>query len=185
MADKNMATLATEMSERPKTGAYSFDREQLKKVIDLYKERKYIDELEYIKDNLKGSSGIFDGLKTSLEKGITESSTVEREQTFGTNYKPPPERSGFFELLLEALDDFMLKILIGCAIFQLIIEMSTATKEELAHAWIEGFAILLAVAVVSLVGAGSDYKKEGQFLKQQQIAEDAKIVTMRREGVES
>jgi hypothetical protein len=43
--------------------------------------------------------------------------------------------------------------------------MSTAKKEDLSHAWIEGFAILLAVAVVSLVGAGSDYKKEGQFLK--------------------
>lgn len=78
----------------------------------------------------------------------------------------------------------MLKILIGCAIFQLVIEMSTAEEHELAHAWIEGFAILLAVAVVSLVGAGSDYKKEGQFLKQQQIAEDSKLVTFRREGVE-
>ena len=44
--------------------------------------------------------------------------------------------------------------------------MSTATPENIGHAWIEGFAILLAVAVVSLVGAGSDYKKEGQFLKQ-------------------
>lgn len=38
--------------------------------------------------------------------------------------------------------------------------------EHLATAWIEGFAILVAVAVVSLVTAGSDYKKEGQFLKQ-------------------
>lgn len=55
--------------------------------------------------------------------------------------------------------------------------MSTADPEDLSHAWIEGFAILLAVAVVSLVGAGSDYKKEGQFLKQQQIAEDSKIVS--------
>ena len=55
----------------------------------------------------------------------------------------------------------MLKILIGCAIFQLIIEMSSADEDELSHAWIEGFAILLAVAVVSLVTAGSDFKKEG------------------------
>ena len=100
-------------------------------------------------------------LDTSLEKGPSESSLQEREKHYGTNYKPPPERSGFCELLLGALDDFMLKILIGCAIFQLVIEMSTATEEELSHAWIEGFAILLAVAVVSLVGAGSDYKKEG------------------------
>jgi hypothetical protein len=80
-------------------------------------------------------------------------------------------------MLKDALDDFMLKILIGCAVFQLVIELSTAEPEDLSHAWIEGFAILLAVAVVSLVGAGSDYKKEGQFLKQQQIAEDAKIVS--------
>lgn len=62
--------------------------------------------------------------------------------------------------------------------------MSTATAENIGHAWIEGFAILLAVAVVSLVGAGSDYKKEGQFLKQQSIAEDTKIVTLKRDGGE-
>ena len=80
-------------------------------------------------------------------------------------------------MLKEALDDFMLKILIGCAIFQLVIELSTAEPEDLSHAWIEGFAILLAVAVVSLVGATSDYKKEGQFLKQQELAENAKIVS--------
>jgi len=110
--------------------------------------------------------GLEKGLNTSLEKGITESSVEERERVFGTHYKAPPEKTPFCELLLGALDDFMLKILIGCAIFQLIIEMSTATAEELPHAWIEGFAILLAVAVVSLVGAGTDFKKEGQFLKQ-------------------
>jgi hypothetical protein len=59
--------------------------------------------------------------------------------------------------------------------------MSFADEHERSHAWIEGFAILLAVAVVSLVSAGSDYKKEGQFLKQQLIAEQAKIVTLRRD----
>lgn len=84
-------------------------------------------------------------------------------------------------MLKEALDDFMLKILIGCAVFQLAIEMSTAEPENRSHAWIEGFAILLAVAVVSLVTAGSDFKKEGQFLKQQLIAEASKIVTIRRD----
>jgi len=85
-------------------------------------------------------------------------------------------------MLKTALDDFMLKILIGCAVFQLTIELSTASKEDLSHAWIEGFAILLAVAIVSLVSAGSDYKKEGQFLKQQLLAESQKIVTIRRDG---
>lgn len=102
---------------------------------------------------------------------------AERTAHFGTHKKDPPERTGFCEMLKEALDDFMLKILIGCAIFQLVIELSTAEPEDLSHAWIEGFAILLAVAVVSLVGATSDYKKEGQFLKQQEQAEQSKLVS--------
>ena len=133
----------------------------MKKVIDLYKERKYVEELEYIENDLGGINAILEGLKTSVEKGISTSTLEDRNKTFGTHAKEPPERTGFCTMLKEALDDFMLKILIGCAVFQLIIEMSTASKEDLGHAWIEGFAILLAVAVVSLVGAGSDFKKEG------------------------
>lgn len=156
---------------------YVFNRTQLKKIVDLYKERKYIEDIEYIQKELGGVQGLLDGLNTSLEGGIQTSSEGGRNIAFGTHAKDPPERTPFCTMLKEALDDFMLKILIGCAVFQLIIEMSTADPEDLGHAWIEGFAILLAVAVVSLVGAGSDYKKEGQFLTQQQIAEDTKIVS--------
>ena len=145
---------------------YRYNRQQLKKVIDLYKERKYVEELDYIQGELEGVDSMLDGLKTSLEEGISADSLDGRNDAFGTRKKEAPVRTGFCTMLKEALDDFMLKILIGCAIFQLIIEMSTAKKEDLGHAWIEGFAILLAVAVVSLVGAGSDFKKEGQFLKQ-------------------
>lgn len=105
---------------------------------------------------------------------------------FGSNHKDPPERTPFCELLWGALDDFMLKILIGCAFFQLTFEMGIAAAKgkSLMTAWIEGFAILFAVAVVSLVTAGSDYSKEGQFLKQQLIEENTKVVTVRRENQE-
>jgi len=71
-------------------------------------------------------------------------------------------------MVLAALDDFMLKLLIVCAIFSIAVEVGFNIKdtEKLKTAWIEGFAILVAVAVVSLVSAWSDYKKEGQFLEQ-------------------
>jgi len=59
----------------------------------------------------------------------------------------------------------MLKVLIVCAIVSIVVDMSLADPEDYSHAWVEGAAILIAVAVVSLVGAWSDYKKEGQFLK--------------------
>lgn len=55
--------------------------------------------------------------------------------------------------------------------------MSFAKGHERAHAWIEGAAILIAVAVVSLVTAISDYKKEGQFLKQLEIEIAGRVVS--------
>jgi len=116
-----------------------------------------------------------------MEMGISNNSCEARTIAFGTHKREAPERTGFCALLLEALDDFMLKILIGCAVFQLVFEIGMAAAkapEHLATAWIEGFAILVAVAVVSLVTAGSDYKKEGQFLKQQAIAEVGKVVSI-------
>ena len=56
--------------------------------------------------------------------------------------------------------------------------MGFATPEQRAYAWIEGTAILFAVAVVSGVTAWSDYKKEGQFLKTQQMEENSKTVSI-------
>lgn len=133
-------------------------------MIDIYKEKKYCEDLDYINGELGGVENLLIGLKTSLEDGISNNSLEGRNTAFGTHWKPAPERTPFCEMLKAALDDFMLKILIGCAVFQLIIEITMAATthpEHLATAWIEGFAILLAVAVVSLVGAGSDFKKEG------------------------
>lgn len=48
-----------------------------------------------------------------------------------------------------------MKILIGCAIISLIINM--ATEEEKNIAWIDGVAILVAVAACTLVAATNDY----------------------------
>lgn len=54
--------------------------------------------------------------------------------------------------------------------------------DKTAAPWyIDGVAIWLAVAVVSLVTAISDYQKEGEFLKKQMIEENSKVVTVRRD----
>jgi Ca2+-transporting ATPase len=56
----------------------------------------------------------------------------------------------------------MLKLLLVCATVIIPVEVGFAHDEaERKTAWIEGFVIYVAVAVVSLVSAGSDYSKEG------------------------
>lgn len=71
---------------------------------------------------------------------------------------------GFCKLFFGAMDDLMLKILIVAAFISIIVSMIFEADHR-ETAWIEGFAILMAVLVVSTVTAWNDYKKEQQFLK--------------------
>jgi len=102
---------------------------------------------------------------------------------FGSNDKPPPQRTPFWQMLLAVLDDIMLKILMVCAVVSMTVDYITH-KEGGAPWYVEGVAIWSAVAVVSLVGAISDYQKEGEFLKKQQIEELGKTVVCLRDGQE-
>jgi hypothetical protein len=55
----------------------------------------------------------------------------------------------------------MLKLLLVCACISIAVDMGFADEHDRSHAWVEGFSIFLAVAVVSLVSSVSDYQKEG------------------------
>jgi hypothetical protein len=96
---------------------------------------------------------------------------------FGNHHKELPSQTPFYVLLFGTLEDFMLQVLIVCAVFSITVDMAFATPHERGHAWIEGASILIAVIIVSHVTAWSDYSKEKQFLKQQRIAEMAKTVS--------
>jgi len=150
---------------------FGLTKDDLINVIECYRQRKYVEDLEYIKDKLNGIEGVLTALDVNPDEGTSSSSSAtttleNRKLVFGDHKKDMPTRSSFFELIWESLQDLMLQVLIVCAIFSLVVDMSFAEGHEKAHAWIEGAAILIAVAVVSLVTAVSDYKKEGQFLKQ-------------------
>lgn len=77
---------------------------------------------------------------------------------FGNNRKQVVKPKTFMELLLEALTDFTLKILMFAAIISIIIEEAAAeNSSDRKTAWIEGFAILVAVFVCSTVTATNNY----------------------------
>lgn len=160
---------------------FGIQKQQLIDVCDAYKKRKYVEDLDLVVNKLKKAEGILAALQVDdYTKGVNSETLDARELAFGTNHKELPGRTGFCNMVLAALDDFMLKLLIVCAIFSIVVEIgfNINNPEKLATAWIEGFAILVAVAVVSLVGAWSDYKKEGQFLEQQKLEELSKNVSI-------
>lgn len=53
-----------------------------------------------------------------------------------------------------------MRILLVCACIDIAIEVGTADDKERKEAWIEGFAIFVAVFVCSSVAATNDYQKE-------------------------
>jgi magnesium-transporting ATPase (P-type) len=167
--------------EKAKANAnFKVDAKKLISICDAYKKRKYIEELDILTNELGGTEGLLDALQIDdYNRGISAESLDVRERVFGTNHKEPPGRTGFCKMVLEALDDFMLKLLIVAAVFSILVEIgfNIQDPQKLATAWIEGFAILVAVSVVALVSAWSDYKKEGQFLAQQKLEELSKNVS--------
>ncbi len=60
--------------------------------------------------------------------------------------------------------------------------MAVSTPKKRETAWIEGVAILIAVAVVANVTAINNYQKERQFQKLNEVADSRKEVTVRRDG---
>ena len=128
-----------------------------------------------------GLSWLTNGLQTDTKNGIDAASIAEREAHYGSNRKTPPRQKTFWDFAKEALEDFILKILIVAGIASIVINM-IMEPEERDIAWIEGFAILLAVFIIVMVTAFNNLKKEREFTKLNQEAESGKIVTVVRNG---
>ena len=77
---------------------------------------------------------------------------------------------------MGALEDFIMRILLVASLVSIVISVGVADDDHRASAWIEGFAIFLAVLICSSVQAGNDYQKERQFQKLNQVADDRKKV---------
>ena len=162
---------------------YGVDVDTLKKLVNKYKQRENgHEDLDFFEEK-GGERWLQKGLQTDFENGISESSIPMRENAFGHNKKDKVKVKGFFALCWEALDDLTLKILVVAGIASIIINV-IVEEDHRELAWIEGFAILLAVLVVVVVTAYNDLKKEKEFQKLNEKAEDGKTVCLIRDGVQ-
>ena len=78
----------------------------------------------------------------------------------------------FLELVKGALDDFTVQILLASGILSSILGVTVDPSDA---GWIEGVAILLAVAVVVAVTAVNDYQKEMQFKQLSKVSEQGTV----------
>jgi len=159
-------------------------RKQYAFEIDMMEDAFERKNMEVYKE-LGGVDAICQGLKSDIHLGIQLSSLESRREAFGTNVlteKPPVT---LLELIWEALKDPLVRILIVAAFVSMILGLTTADphtgKVDRKKGWIEGFAILIAVAVVVGVGAGNDYQKSKKFeeMKKKQAEKNVQVI---REG---
>lgn len=81
-------------------------------------------------------------------------------------------QTSFLELVKEALSDFTVLILLASGLVSLALGL---TVDKSDAGWIEGAAILVAVAVVVLVTATNDFQKEKQFRELNKMSEGGQV----------
>ena len=74
--------------------------------------------------------GICQKLKVNIETGLTGADFPQRTEHFGNNEKEAITATPFCKLLLAALDDFMLKVLIACAVISITVDMALASIKD-------------------------------------------------------
>jgi len=134
---------------------------------------KYIGSMdELMNQHLKVNPKV--GLDSNDSKDVEE-----RINRFGTNKFEEEEIKPFYEFILEALEDDMLRILIVASIVSLVVGI---VKEGLKTGWIEGTAISSAVLLVVSITSFLNWKKDRQF---QNLSKEFKIksVDVKRNGL--
>ena len=103
-------------------------------------------------------------LRSSPESGIDPREVEHRRLAFGTNAITTKALDSFLKLCWEAIQDFVLIMLVVLGIISIVVEVSTH-EGKCTTCWIEGAAILVSVCIVVLITAGIDYAKQFAFLR--------------------
>ncbi|KAI3760123.1 hypothetical protein L1987_50513 [Smallanthus sonchifolius] len=123
-----------------------------------------------------GVKGLAKALDTDLENGINGQDLNERTTVFGSNTYEKPPLKGLFYFVVEAFKDVTILILMGCA----ALSLGFGIKEDgIKDGWYEGGSILLAVFLVIVVSAVSNFRQEKQFDSLSKISNNIKIDVVR------
>lgn len=124
-------------------------------------------------------------LRSSPETGIDPREVEHRREVFGTNAITPKALDSYLKLCWNAVQDFVLLMLIVLGVISIIVETTTLKKDEdCSTCWIEGAAILVSVVIVVNVTASIDYAKQFAFLRLTRSLHDTNTKAVIRDGVQ-
>ncbi|XP_022723610.1 calcium-transporting ATPase 9, plasma membrane-type isoform X2 [Durio zibethinus] len=170
LAGEKLIVPGTPVASPVANGDYAIGLEQLS---SMTRDHKFSVLQQY--GGVKGLSGV---LRTNLEKGINgdEADLLNRRNAFGSNTYPRKKGRSFWRFLWEAWQDLTLIILIIAAAVSLGLGIKT---EGLKQGWYDGGSIFLAVFLVIVVTATSDYRQSLQFQNLNEEKRNIQLEVMR------
>ena len=158
---------------------FGISAHKLEKIMGYYKERGTdFKDLKYFREQ----NGITNLLNSLLTNEITGISSIEgREEVYGSNkvfVEPVPP---FCHYVWEALEDMMVRILIVCAIVQIV--LGCTLSDDPSKDWIDGVSIIVAILVVVLVGSITNYQKETKFHELNEVQSQGTKYNIIRNGI--
>jgi Ca2+-transporting ATPase len=131
--------------------------------------------------------------KSNFDQGIAHTDSApaagsnaftDRKRVFSDNRLPVRKPKNIFQLAWIAYNDKVLLLLTAAAIISLALGLyqTFGVKHKPGEPkveWIEGVAIIAAIAIVVVVGAANDWQKERQFVKLNAKKDDRTIKVIR------
>ncbi|QLI73658.1 Calcium-transporting ATPase 2 [Metarhizium brunneum] len=118
-----------------------------------------------------------------LPKDGPDAAFADRKRVFGENRLPERKSKSFLQLAWIALQDRVLILLCIAAVISLALGLYQTfgqTEHQGAKVeWVEGVAIIVAIAIVVVAGALNDWQKERQFRKLNVKKEDRLVKVIR------
>lgn len=118
-----------------------------------------------------------------------DSKYQDRIKVYSKNVLPARKIKNIFQLMWIALQDKVLILLSFAAVISLSLgiyetvgtppKVGPDGKLEPKLDWVEGVAIIIAIAIVTIVGSVNDFQKERQFKKLNAKKEDRKVIVVR------
>ncbi|KAL5566263.1 hypothetical protein UlMin_029427 [Ulmus minor] len=117
-------------------------------------------------------------LETDVKSGIGggDSDVTSRKSVFGGNSYPKPAAKGFFSFVFDAFKDTTILILFACAVLSLAFGIKRNGMED---GWFDGGSTIIAIFVVVVVSAVSNFKLSRQFEKLSNKSSDIRVEVVR------